>query len=153
MIRRMKESDIDGVLKLLEEVNLVHHLGRPDLFKKVTKYSKDDLINMINDDLNPIFVYVDDNKVKGHAFTQTINKGNRLVNDIKTLYIDDICVAAEERNKGIASALYEYVKNFAKENQYYNIELNVWSFNEGANNFYLKMGLRPQKVTMEEIIK
>ena len=152
MIRRMEEKDIDDVLELLKEVNLVHHLGRPDLFKKATKYSKDNLLEMINDDNNPIFVYEDNNHVVGHAFLETIIKGNRLVNNIKTLYIDDICVKKEERNKGIASGLFDYIKKYAKDNGYYNIELNVWSFNDNAYKFYEKMGLKPQKVTMEKIL-
>ncbi|MBL2573751.1 GNAT family N-acetyltransferase, partial [Klebsiella pneumoniae] len=32
-IRRAQEHDIDDILRLLVEVNMVHHTIRPDLFK------------------------------------------------------------------------------------------------------------------------
>ena len=37
-VRFAKESDIPEVMALLRQVNLVHAEGRPDLFKKETKY-------------------------------------------------------------------------------------------------------------------
>ena len=40
MIRRAKENDIPDVLRLLVQVCMVHHNGRPDLFKgPATKYT------------------------------------------------------------------------------------------------------------------
>ena len=68
MIRRANQKDIKDILKLLEEVDLVHHLVRPDIFKIGTKYSKYELSLLIEDNSRPIFVY-DDNGVKGYAFT------------------------------------------------------------------------------------
>lgn len=153
MIRLIEEKDIDDISLLLKEVNYVHYIGRPDLFKENNKYTKEELANMVNDKLNPIFVYETDGKVVGHAFCITKEvKNDNLLQDNKTLYIDDICVLSTYRNKGIASKLYEYVRDFAKNNGYYNITLNVWEINPGAKAFYEKMGLKPQKVTMEEIL-
>jgi len=153
MIRLIKKEDIDDISNLLAQVNLVHHLGRSDLFKKNNKYTKEELLNMIDDYDNPIFVYEKDGKVIGHAFCQKkIIKENNLLNGIKTLYIDDICVDENSRGNGVATKLYEYVKCYAKDNGYYNITLNVWSFNDNAYKFYEKMGLKPQKITMEEIL-
>ena len=44
MIRRAEEKDIPRVLALLRQVNMVHHLGRPDLFNgPATKYNADEL--------------------------------------------------------------------------------------------------------------
>ena len=40
-IRRAEARDIPGILKLLVQVNMVHHNGRPDLFNEVgKKYSR-----------------------------------------------------------------------------------------------------------------
>ena len=43
-IRRAKEQDMDGINNLLLQVCLVHHKGRPDLFKYgAKKYSDEEL--------------------------------------------------------------------------------------------------------------
>jgi ribosomal protein S18 acetylase RimI-like enzyme len=150
MIRRANQKDIKDILKLLEEVDLVHHLVRPDIFKIGTKYSKYELSLLIEDNSRPIFVY-DDNGVKGYAFTifkRHIN--DPILTDIKTLYIDDLCVDKESRGKHIGEELYKYVLEFAKKNGCYNVTLNVWYDNKPAMAFYEKMGLTPLKIQLEQ---
>lgn len=153
MIRLMKKEDISDVSELLRQVNLVHHLIRSDLFKKNNKYTNEELASLINDEKYHIFVYEENNKVIGHAFCEDIiiENSNLLVSH-KTLYIDDICVDENNRKKGIAKKLYLYVREFAKDNGYYNINLNVWEKNDSAKSFYDSMGLKPLKVTMEDIL-
>ena len=153
MIRRAEYKDINDLLRLLKEVNLVHHLVRPDIFKIGTKYDEDDLKIIIKDDLKPIFVY-DDNGVKGYAFTiieRHIN--NPILTDIKTLYIDDLCVDQNERGKHIGKELYNYVLEFAKSIDCHNVTLNVWYDNKDALAFYEKMGLNILKFGMEKRLK
>lgn len=153
MVRLMEEKDIDDVSNLLKQVNLVHHLGRPDLFRKNNKYSKEELKELLKENDYHIFVYENEGRVVGHAFCITkIQDETPLLNHVKTLYIDDICVDSNQRGKGVATSLFEYVKKYAKDNEYYNITLNVWAFNDSAYKFYEKMGLNPQKITMEEIL-
>ena len=154
-IRRAKEQDMDGINKLLLQVCLVHHRGRPDLFKYgAKKYTDEELKAIIHDDDRPIFTAVDeDGTVLGYAFCifqQQIN--NNILTDIKTLYIDDLCVDENIRGKHIGSKLYEYVLAYAKESGCYNVTLNVWSCNESAMKFYQACGLKPQKVGMETIL-
>lgn len=154
MIRSSKASDIPGILDLLIQVDMVHHKGRPDLFRgPATKYNAEELEKIIKDPKTPVFVYEDEGKILGHAFC--IEKqilGNPVLTDIKTLYIDDICVDECARGMGVGAALYEYVKAYAKDQGFYNITLNVWTCNPGAVAFYEKMGLTPQKIGMEEIL-
>ena len=154
-IRRAREQDMDGINKLLLQVCLVHHKGRPDLFKYgAKKYTDDELRSIIRDDSRPIFTAVDENgNVLGYAFCvfrQHI--GDNILTDIKTLYIDDLCVDETLRGKHIGSRLYNYVLTFAKEAGCYNVTLNVWSCNESAMKFYQTCGLKPQKVGMETIL-
>ena len=50
-IRRAMEKDMDGINNLLQQVSLVHHKGRPDLFKYgAKKYTDDQLKAIIHDD-------------------------------------------------------------------------------------------------------
>ena len=154
-IRRAKLQDMNGINKLLNQVLDVHHKGRPDIFKGNTKkYTDQELEEIIKNDKTPIFVAVDEkDAVMGYAFCifqQHINKN--ILTDIKTLYIDDLCVDENLRGQHIGKTLYEYVLNFAKENDFYNVTLNVWSLNENAMRFYEKCGLKPQKVGMEVVL-
>ena len=152
-IRKANKNDIRRIIELLHQVNMVHHVLRPDLFKPhTTKYDEQELETMFNDESKPIFVY-DDGIVWGYAFCQiTEVKDNQLLEDIKTLYIDDICVDEVARGKHVGKALFEYVRDYAKTIGCNNITLNVWEGNEAALSFYKNMGMKVQKTTMEVIL-
>lgn len=155
-IRRAMPKDMTRINELLLQVCLVHHKGRPDLFKYgAKKYTDEQLSKMIADDNNPIFVATDENdRVLGYAFCnfkQQLN--NEILTDILTLYIDDLCVDEKLRGEHIGKKLYEFVLEYAKQAGCYNVTLNVWSCNPGAMKFYEKCGLQPQKVGMETILK
>ena len=154
MIRRAKEKDISKIGDLLSQVDLVHHNGRPDIFKIGRKYSDDELKILLKDESRPILVSVDENDdVMGYCFCifqQHID--NSVLTDIKTLYIDDLCVDEKLRGKHIGKELYEAALKLAKDNDCYNLTLNVWSCNESAMRFYESCGLTPQKVGMEAIL-
>ena len=72
--------------------------------------------------------------------------------DIKTLYIDDLCVDESARGTHIGKALYESVLDYARKTGCYNVTLNVWAGNVGALKFYEKAGLEIQKIGMEKIL-
>ena len=154
-IRRATTNDIPGLVRLLEQVLMVHHNGRPDLFKPgARKYTDEELVTLLADDTRPIFAAVDENgEMLGYAFCifqQHLN--NNILTDIRTLYIDDLCVDETCRGQHIGKALYEYVLNFARQSGCYNVTLNVWACNASAMAFYEKMGLKPQKIGMETIL-
>lgn len=153
MIRKAEKKDIPGLINLLYQVDAVHNGIRPDLFKGNTaKYNEQELEEILKDDSKPIFVY-DDGKILGHAFCQISEvKNHRLLQDAKTLYIDDICVDELSRGRHIGKALYEYVRDYAKSIGCHNITLNVWEGNDSAYNFYKSMGMYIQKTGMETIL-
>lgn len=154
MIRRAAESDIPVIDKLLYQVHKIHSDIRPDLFNKGTKkYTDEELKSIIADDLTPVFVAEIEGRVLGYAFCihqQHINDNN--LTDIRTLYIDDLCVDETSRGMHVGRALYDHVIGFARENGYYNVTLNVWAGNDSAKRFYESVGLKVQKVGMEKIL-
>ena len=155
VIRRGEERDLIGIGRLLGQVLAVHHNGRPDLFKGDTKkYTDKELLAILCDDKKPVFVAVDDDGyVVGYAFCVFQQHFNdNILTDIRTLYIDDLCVDQSRRGQHIGKRLYEYVVQFAREQKCYNITLNVWACNESAQKFYESCGLVPQKVGMETIL-
>ncbi len=154
IIRRATPDDANRINELLYQVAKIHSEGRPDIFKAATKkYSDNELIDIIANDTTPIFVAVDDNVVLGYAFCVCQEtKDSLLLQDKKTLYIDDICVDEGARGKHIGSSLYDYVTHFAKTNGFDNITLNVWAFNQSAYEFYKKCGMSELKIVMEKTL-
>ena len=155
-VRRAEIRDIPEILNLLVQVDMVHHEGRPDIFKgPATKYSEQQLAAIISDEKTPVFVCVDEaDRVLGHAFTihQQIT-GHPVMTDIRTLYIDDICVDEKVRGQHVGTALYHHVEQYARENGFYNLTLNVWACNPEAMKFYRSLGLETQKIGMEKVLK
>ena len=154
MIRFAQAKDIPKMGDLLKQVCLVHHNGRPDIFNIGRKYSDEELTELLSDKTRPILVWVDENDVvMGYCFCiyqQYI--GNSVMTDIKTLYIDDLCVDEKLRGNHVGRELYEAAVRLARDTGCYNLTLNVWSCNVSAMRFYEKCGLVPQKVGMELIL-
>ena len=150
MIRKASKEDIGRIIELLHQVDMVHYRLRPDLFKPhTTKYCEQELEVMLNDDSKPIFVY-DDGEVLGYAFCQiTQVKNDRLLQDRKSLYLDDLCVDEAARGRHIGSALFEFVRDYAKSIGCHDVTLNVWAGNDAAMQFYQSKGMQPQKTGME----
>ena len=154
IVRRAQERDIPKILDLLLQVLNIHAEGRPDLFiPNTTKYTVDELKVMIRDDNAPIFVADEDGEVLGYAFTVIQRRlHNNNMTDIKTLFIDDLCVDENARGKHVGRQLFDYVKEYARAEDVYHITLNVWSFNDPAIGFYEKVGLKPMETVMELIL-
>ena len=153
-IRKAANKDITAILNLLQQVNLIHHNGRPDLFNVGTKYTKEQLENIICDNDRPILVADDNGVIEGYAFCiyQT-HENETILTDIKTLYLDDLCVDEKYRGEHIGKKLYDAVLKLAKENGCYNMTLNAWCFNQRAVGFYEKCGMQPLKIYMEKVIE
>ena len=153
-IRRAEISDIAGINALLRQVLEIHHKGRPDLFKGgVKKYTDEELEAILKDDKRPVFGAFDGDRLLGYAFCVVKEQSSNILTDIKTLYIDDLCVDEKERGKHIGKSLFDYVTAYAGEIGCYNVTLNVWSCNEAAEKFYRSMGMKPQKTGMETILR
>lgn len=151
-IRLATKEDIRALDKLLYEVQEVHHQARPDLFVGGTKkYTDNELEEILMDKKKPIFVF-DDGKIERYCFCIIKIENSHTITPIKTLYIDDLCVDEESRGKHVGSKLYEFVKEYARKIGCYNLTLNVWADNKKALGFYQKIGLKPQKIGMEEIL-
>ena len=151
MIRKAKKTDINRILALLHQVNMVHYAIRPDLFKPhTTKYDAHELEALFDDESRPVFVFDEGDGVLGYAFCQVSEvRGDLLLCDNRTLYIDDICVDETARGRHIGKSLFEYVRNYAQTIGCHNVTLNVWEGNDAALSFYRNMGMKVQKTTME----
>jgi len=150
-IRKATKADIPRIMDLLHQVNRVHHLLRPDLFKPhTTKYSAEELAAMMDTASQPIFVSDDGGGVSGYVFCQIQEvRDDRLLQDRKTLYIDDLCVDESARGRHIGRQLFDYAREYAQAIGCCAVTLNVWEGNDAAMRFYQNTGMQVQKTCME----
>ena len=150
MVRKATEEDISRLIELLHQVNMLHHELRPDLFKpNTTKYDEEELRQLLSNELTPVFVY-EQMSVLGYVFARIEQtQDDRLLQDRKTLYIDDFCVDIKARGQHIGKRLYEYVHRWAAEQGCQSITLHVWAGNNAAIKFYQKAGMVIRKTCME----
>ena len=155
-IRRAEERDIPRLIELLEQVLQIHADIRPDIFiPGTTKYTNQELVEMLKDDTKPVYVAVDGQDVcLGYAFCQLKEQpfSNNMV-PFTSLFIDDLCVDEECRGKHVGTILYKHVLDYAKEIGCYDVTLNVWEGNDNARAFYEKMGMFVKETQMEVILK
>ena len=155
-VRRAEARDMDSLKALLLQVLEIHHEGRPDIFKgNCRKYTDDELSEILRDDNRPVFVAVDgEGKVVGYGFCIFRQKtDSNILTDIKTLYIDDLCVDENCRGQHVGKSLWNFVLDYAKTQNCYDITLNVWEGNNTARTFYEKIGMSVKETQMEYIIK
>lgn len=151
-VRRAQDKDIKRVTELLAQVLELHADLRPDLFIHGTvKYMENQLSDIFADEKTPVFVAVDDSDtVQGYAFCILKEPAFATnMTDIKTLYIDDLCVDSNARGRHIGTTLFDYVMDFAKQTGCYTVTLNVWEGNDSARHFYEKMGMFVRETQME----
>ena len=153
MIRLATTNDIPRLLELLHQVNMVHYERRPDIFKPhTTKYNAEQLQDLLTQPDKAIFVYEDEG-VQGYAFVQMEDvHDDILLQDMRTLYIDDICVDEQARGKHVGKQLFDHVRAYAEKLGCGAITLNVWEGNDAAMAFYRKLGMSVRKTCMEMMI-
>lgn len=154
-VRRAEVRDIPAIERLLLQVDMVHHRGRPDLFRgPAVKYDAPALVSLLRDENTAVFVCENDSgAVVGHAFCELQSEaGNAVLHPVRTLYIDDICVDELHRRQGVGKLLYETVLQYAAEQNCYHVTLNVWACNPGAEAFYKALGMGVMKTTLETVL-
>ena len=154
-IRKAQKKDISRVMELLGQVEMVHYRIRPDVFKyKVTKYTPEQLETLFEDAGKPVFVAVDEkDRVEGYAFCDIrVAQEHPLLQDGISVYIEDLCVDELCRGKHLGTALFEFVKDYAKRIGATSLTLNVWEGNDSALAFYEKQGMQVRSRIMEQKI-
>ena len=152
VIQNAEVEDIPALLDLLRQVGQVHHLGRPDLFRPdAQKYDRPALEALLLRPDRTIFVAREGDSVLGYAFcVHKETAGDPVLAGRHTLYIDDLCVDAAHRRRGVGTALLAHVRAYARAQGFDDITLNVWAFNEDARAFYAAQGFTPQRIILEE---
>ena len=153
-VRFARENELDRINELRKQVNDVHVNGRPDVFKPGFPDELRDFIHVIWQDPNQnIVVAVEDGVICGFAIINHIVKPeNPFMYERNFLDIDEFCVDKDHRRKGVATALIDFIREYAREQGFKRLELNMWEFNESALAFYESAGFETYRRYMEILL-
>lgn len=132
IVRPAERSDCEAIKALIQE--LANFDKQPD----GPKLSSQDLVRDAFDTSPPLFtcfVATVQEKVVGYAiFFYIYSTWNG-----KALFLEDLYVCEEYRNKGIGGLLFDNVVQFAVKNDCCKLDFTVYDWNS-AQEFYLKKG-------------
>ncbi|MBR4458827.1 MAG: GNAT family N-acetyltransferase [Clostridia bacterium] len=150
-IRFAREEDLDQVNVLRKQVNDVHVEGKPEVFKPGFCDELRDYIHVIFADPRQKIVVADDGgAVCGFAVLNHITRPENPFMYVRDfLDIDEFAVDEEHRRQGIATAMIRFIRNYAREQGFSRVELNMWEFNQGALAFYEAAGFTTYRRYME----
>ena len=150
-VRLARGSDLSRVNELRKQVNDLHVLGKPEIFKPGFSRELQDYIYVIwEDPEQEIVVAEQDGVICGFAIVHHINRPeNPFMSERDFLDIDEFGVDEKYRRQGAGSALIDYIRAWAKEKGFRRIELNMWEFNRDALAFYEAAGFTTYRRYME----
>ena len=150
-VRFAREEDLERVNELRRQVNDVHVAGKPEVFKPGFGDELRDYLFVIREDPEKQIVVAErEGKVCGFAVLNHINKPeNPFMFERDFLDIDEFGVDEHSRRQGVAAEMIRFIRDWAKEQGFRRIELNMWSFNRGALAFYEAVGFETYRRYME----
>ncbi len=153
-IRFAREEDLERVNVLRRQVNDLHVAGKPEVFKPgFGDELRDYVYTIFQDPEQKIVVAAENGMICGFAVLHHINRPeNPYMYERDFLDIDEFCVDETCRRRGVASAMIRFIVDYAKEQEYHRIELNMWEFNRDALAFYEAAGFTTFRRYMEMIL-
>ncbi len=135
-----RTKDFESVAELNRYVHELHANLYPEYFKEYDFEAIKTFFQKKMDNEEFIFLLLkDDDQPLGYAWIELRNYPDTdFKKPYKSIYVHQISIADSQRKKGYGSALMNKVADIAKENGIHKIELDYWSNNEIAKNFYEK---------------
>lgn len=153
IMRNAKFSDFNDVNNIMLELHNLHVKNRNDVFKATDSPMKEEYFkDLLNNKDVKLFVIenLENSEIVGYSNLKLMNTPNiDIVVKSKYIYIDDFCIKQAYKRKGIGKKLFNFILEYAKEQCVDSVQLNVWSFNEDAIEFYKFMGMKERNVRME----
>lgn len=150
-IRFAEYEDLESVNILRKQVNDLHVIGKPEVFKEgFSEELRDYIYSIFDDPLKKIVVYEIDGVVRSFAVLNHITKPETPFMYVRDyLDIDEFCVDETFRRKGLATEMIDFIRIYAGNEGFDRIELNMWEFNKGALEFYESAGFTTYRRYME----
>jgi diamine N-acetyltransferase len=154
MITVKETRDHHLVATLNEEVQNLHHKLHPAIFKAFNREATTAAIEEFFKDPNcKAFIAWEDDLPVGYMILVVKEaKENAFHYNIRTLYIDQVCVPGQHRNKGAGAKLMQHAELVAKELGIEQLELDHWTANLVAGQRFRKYGYELRKERLAKFI-
>lgn len=134
-----------GLLDLFIQGYELHRISRKDKFKiRDNESLKNILLEMLSESYT--LVILESGCIIGYASYKIVEKLT------KVLWIDEIVIKENFRNKGYGKRILNYIEKISKDKGCESIELSCWSFNKRAFKIYKHLGFEEQRVILEKKI-
>lgn len=156
MIRKASLNDYNQISKLVSEVHQLHVLNRPDVYLDLKQpFSYDSFLQLLEEPTSNLFVIENSNQnLIGYGIINLLKTRSLTIMKPSTIaYIDDFCISSSYQHQGYGAQLFDYLKEYAKEQGATSLQLTVWEFNEPAIAFYEKMGMSMRNRRLELPLK
>lgn len=146
IIRKATNADFQTINQLFDQ--LISYLNEQKRKNKVivndpefaTGYEDDYLEKFLSDTNRMVYVAEVDNQVLSYLSCV-------MFPDESYIYIDDFCTDKLHRGQGLGSMLLKTIEDFAANNNYAELRLNVEVNNIEALEYYNEMGFVPDDIT------
>ena len=150
-VRPAKREELEAVNRLRRMVNALHVEGRPGHFRPgFNEGLERHVFEEFESDQSDVLVALADGEVAGFATVEYVHRPEGPYTlPLDYYHVKEFGVDAALRRRGVASALVEYMKCDARERGFDRIDLDVWTFNDGALAFYEAAGFETYRQYME----
>lgn len=150
-IRIATENDLPRVNELRAQVNALHVAGKPEVFRPgFCEELQQHVHTQFSAPGHAILVAEVESGIVGFACVNLVDRpGSPYRLPQRYLDVDEFGVDERVRRQGVGRALFEAIREHAKNLGAARIELNMWEFNEDALAFYEAIGFRTYRRYME----
>ena len=148
VIREAGLEEMPRIAELKRQIHNVHVNGRPDLF---TPYSSLDAFADHSAAKGCALLLAEQaGEPVGYAMYQLVHRtSSPYMKERHFLHVEEFCVDENHQRMGVGRMLMDGLKALAREKDCPRIELDVWSFNESAKQFYEAVGMKTFRTFME----
>lgn len=143
-IRDATKLDLGSMAELLLFVHQMHVNAHPETYREISQeIAVEFLAAKLTDDTALLRVAEIESEV--HAYCSAMirsSPGNAILRPREVIHVNEIVVRPECRLKGVGTALFIDLKEFARQKNIRKIELDVSDFNSGAKAFYATLGFK-----------
>lgn len=150
-VRYAKFDELSRVNELRRAVSELHAKGRPDIFRSgFCEELQQRVYTLFDTPQYDVIVACLDGEICGFAIVQYVDRSESAYMRARRFYhIEEFGVDEKCRCHGVGTALLAFCKAEAKQKGFDRLTLDVWAFNEDAQQFYASADFQIYRCDLE----